>query len=509
MTFVRRNVWQLGGDWSDPVLWYARGVAALKSRPLDDATSWRFYGAIHGIDPGLWRRLGYLLPSDRIPGAPVTSRFWQQCQHGSWYFLPWHRGYVLSFEALVRDAVMKAGGPEDWALPYWNYFKPNESALPPAFASPNWPDGQGDNPLFVAQRYGPYNDGNVHVPVAMINLNALGDPDFTGSGNGGSPGFGGIDTGFAHSGAVHGGVEAQPHDLVHGLVGGEDPATQLPGLMSDPDTAGLDPIFWLHHCNIDRLWEVWRQDRTHADPTDSRWIKGPASIGQRAFSMPLLGGKVWDYVPGDVRDIAKLGYRYDDLSPTIASTVLAQRVQRLGADVAPAGATQGGASVASDKDVELVGASTAPVPIVGSDIHTSVKLDAGVRSKVQSSLSAAPRVAKPDRVFLDLENVRGLSDATALQVYVGLPDGADPAAHPDRLAGSIALFGVRKASATGGEHAGSGLTFVLDISQVVDTLHLGHDLDVDQLGVRIVPVRPVPENAGISIGRISIVRQGG
>jgi len=27
--------------------------------------------------------------------------------------------------------------------------------LPPAFASPDWPDGNGDNPLYVKQRYGP------------------------------------------------------------------------------------------------------------------------------------------------------------------------------------------------------------------------------------------------------------------------------------------------------------------------------------------------------------------
>jgi len=29
MTFIRRNVWELGGDWADEVLWYARGVAAM------------------------------------------------------------------------------------------------------------------------------------------------------------------------------------------------------------------------------------------------------------------------------------------------------------------------------------------------------------------------------------------------------------------------------------------------------------------------------------------------
>src|SRR5580704_7831943 len=155
MANTRKNVWELGGDWADPILWYARGVKAMKARHLNERTAWRFYGAMHGIDQPLWRQLGYLSASDTMPSAADIASFWKQCQHGSWYFLPWHRGYLIAFEAVVRAAVVAAHGPADWALPYWNYFKPNQDRLPPAFRSPDWPDGRGDNPLFVPQRYGP------------------------------------------------------------------------------------------------------------------------------------------------------------------------------------------------------------------------------------------------------------------------------------------------------------------------------------------------------------------
>jgi len=56
-----------------------------------------------------------------LPFDPDVEGFWNQCQHGSWYFLPWHRAYLAAFEAIVLDAIVKKGGPSDWALPYWNY----------------------------------------------------------------------------------------------------------------------------------------------------------------------------------------------------------------------------------------------------------------------------------------------------------------------------------------------------------------------------------------------------
>jgi tyrosinase len=507
MPYTRKNVWELGGDWADTILWYARGVAAMKARALAEPTSWNFYGAIHGIDTDLWGQFGYLSPSTPMPSSALQNTFWNQCQHGSWYFLPWHRGYLLAFEANVRAEVIKLGGPADWALPYWNYFKSGQSALPPAFASANWPDGQGNNPLFVPQRYGPNNDGKVFVPLNEVNLKALKDPTFTGVASGGSPGFGGVDTGFMHGGQVHGGIETQPHDWVHGLVGGGDPQNpDIPGLMSDPDTAALDPIFWLHHANIDRLWQVWRQNpSSHINPPAPNWIKGPANIGERVFAMPMPDGSTWNYAPGDMVDLGKLEYGYDDLSPAVAVPSPSSRIRAL---AGPAPEAQGAPIVETGKNVELVGATQQPLPVQDGEVSATVHLDSAGRRKVSASLAKAAETNAPDRVFLNLENVRGVSDSTAFHVYVGLPAGVDPAAHPELLAGSVALFGVRKASKPDGEHGGQGLTFVLEITDIVDNLHLNNALDVDTLDVRLVPVKPIPPSAQITIGRISIYRQG-
>jgi tyrosinase len=514
--FVRRDIHSLAGPWADPVLWYAKGVAALQARALDDPTSWRFLAAIHGIDGTLWRGFGALAATDRIPTAAVQRTYWQQCQHGSWYFLPWHRGYLAAFEAIVRAAVVAQGGPADWALPYWNYLNLGESDLPAEFGTPDWP-GAGTNPLFVPQRYGPHGDGKVTVIQELLDVNALADPDFTGVSSGGSPGFGGIDTAFSHGGAVHGRLEKQPHDIVHVLVGGyrgqdltagAEVDRRRPGVMTDPDSAGLDPIFWLHHANIDRLWETWRAGPpVGADPQDADWLTGPRD---RAFAAPRPDGTQWTYSADDV-DLAALRYEYDDLSPgsaVVAPPTPADRRERLRtAAPAPARAEREEEAVASERDIELVGANSTELAVVGARVDTTVSVDPEAGARVGASLAAAER---PDRVFLNLEDVRGLADGTILRVYVALPAGADPADHPERRAGTVGLFGVRKASLTDEEHAGRGLTFVLEITRIVDDLHLDESVPGtlgDRVPVTILPLRPVPADERLTIGRVSVFRQ--
>ena len=160
------------------------------------------------------------------------------------------------------------------------------------------------------------------------------------------------------------------------------------------------------------------------------------------------------------------------------------------------------------KETELVGASPTGVKLETKGARTTVKLDPGVRDKVSESLMAAPTTQRPDRVYLELENVRGHSDAHVLSVFVNLPAGANPADHPELLAGSAGLFGLSSASEKDGSHGGQGLNFVMDITKIVDDLHLKNALNTDQLNISIVPHGPIKEDAGITVGRVNIYRQG-
>jgi tyrosinase len=531
-TYIRANAWNNGGTFDNTdLLWYAKGVGSMQAQQLSAPSSWWFFGAIHGeyVTTNGFPGWGFLPAPPPVPITPqptqsVSDLYWDQCQHQSWYFPPWHRGYLLALEAQVRANVISLGGPSTWALPYWNYFGPgNQFNIPPAFTQQTLPDGS-PNPLYVAARYGPDNDGDIYVPTAAAIQQHASDPNFVNgpvtedcmsndlyTGSDAStppPGFGGPQTGFSHGGSTSGNLENNPHNLVHVYVGGNSPDGQTYGLMSDPGLAALDPIFYLHHSNIDRMWAAWNGNPANTNPTDPNWLNGPAATGDREFVMPMPDGSSWVYTPQQMNSLSQVDYTYDSLpTPAPAVNLMAQRLMRLGATAAAARVEQG-ATVTPSNNVELVGANQGPLPIQGSGARTTVKLDAGVRRKVSASLTMASETAVPDRVYLNLENVRGARDAHVLSVYINLPEGANPNDHPELLAGSAGLFGLRSASLKDGKHGGQGLNFVMDITKIVDTLHLNNALDVDSLHVTIVPHQAVPEQSQITIGRVSIYRQG-
>ncbi|HZS55268.1 MAG TPA: tyrosinase family protein [Bryobacteraceae bacterium] len=274
---IRRDVSKL--DANDPILvFFNMAIREMQSRPLRVATSWRYQAAIHDYpindsttavrrndprnpDP-FANDQDYPLPGDR-------STYWRKCQHGSWFFLSWHRMYLHFFEKIVMRIVAGLpNGPTDWALPYWNYSASPSAALLPApfrnqtLAQPlpvPLPNGTPDthNYLWVNERTPNANAGQ---PFLDIDPNA--GPDtvveclkvtpFGIKPPSPLPSFGGPEV-VNHPPGTSGSLEQTPHNNVHSRLGGSG------GFMSLFSTAPLDPMFWLHHCNIDRLWEGWVQ----------------------------------------------------------------------------------------------------------------------------------------------------------------------------------------------------------------------------------------------------------
>jgi tyrosinase len=479
----------------------------------------------------VWQQFGVITASTPLPPTAVQRRFWNQCQHQTWYFLPWHRGYLAAFEQLVRAAVVAAGGPSDWALPYWNYSdttRPNARQLPDAFGLATLPDGSS-NPLRVTRRFG---DGTtpLRLDPEFVSLTALEDDVYAGGESDIPPGFGGPETVFHHgpeSDTTNGGLESLPHNVIHGAVGGVAPGGNPNdwrnfGLMSMPITAALDPIFWLHHANIDRLWTVWLRDALehHVNPTKATWLNGPAS---RQFVMPKSNTDEWIFAARDMLDTTAplLDYSYEDEAAPVFERRAIRRLSRLGvgagaaASVGGGGRESEGAPVGTNKSPELIGASEGSVKVTGTG-GAAVRIDPAASRSLRTGVTRAASMdartaAEPARVFLKLEGIRGTSDAAIYRVYVNLPANAtpqnNPAQYADRLAGTVSLFGVSAASDADGPTAGSGLNQVLEITNIVDALHLSGDA-LDKLDVQFVPATPGGSNANVTIGRLSVFKLG-
>ncbi|MCI9870572.1 tyrosinase family protein [Arthrobacter humicola] len=308
-----------------------------------DPTSWEYLSAVHG-------RSG--------PALPHTA--WNQCQHGSWYFLPWHRMYLFYFEQIIRAEVVNEGGPDGWALPFWDYSNPAHAALPPAFRQTTMPDGSA-NPLFVTERVPAANAGGQLPPSITSADDAL---DFTGFIPPPAPGFGGGITMASHFFTAHGQLEFTPHNDVHAVIN---------GWMGDPDMAALDPIFWLHHCNIDRLWAAWlEKGGGRVNPSETQWL-------DQTFAFHDENGAQESRPVSDFLDTSQLGYTYEGIpAPTAAEEVPAARGR--GTDPAM-------------PDPEMVGASEQPLMLTGTPVSVDVSIDrraveARARDRAEASAKA-------------------------------------------------------------------------------------------------------------------------
>jgi hypothetical protein len=283
---VRRDIWTMPTPWNDSMVWYARAVLQMQTRSASDPTSWSYQAAIHGtfVRPAL--------------------TFWNNCQHQSWHFFPWHRMYLYYFERIVSAAVVQVGGPPDWTLPYWNYERGFPSnTLPAAFREPFLPDGP-QNPLYLPTRRSDAIQSGFQLTNRQVSTTeAMATTVFAAVDN--KTSFGGGPVAPAQFAGAIGVLERQPHNNVHNVVGGK-PLSQCTGpWMSVIKCAANDPIFWLHHANIDRLWDVWlARGGSRANPTESAWRNQTFSFHDETGAQVSLSA-------ADVLDTAtQLGYVY-------------------------------------------------------------------------------------------------------------------------------------------------------------------------------------------------------
>jgi hypothetical protein len=424
---VRRSIASLTSAQLDAL---RAGIAAMKARPASDPTSWAYQANIHGtVD------------------SPARTA-WSTCQHGSFFFLSWHRMYLYYFERILRAA----SGSADLTLPYWDYSRPDQRALPEAFRVP----AEASNSLFVRQRAAAANQGGTLPESAVDTQESLQAIDFSTSSAGGTS-FGGRRLAQpSHFSSFPGRLEQQPHNVIHVLLGGPD------GWMSDPDFAAQDPIFWLHHANIDRLWSRWLAlGGGRANPTDAVWLDTRfAFLDERGTRVEMTGRQVVDTA-------AQLEYRYDDQPEAAPPPEAAPRPQP------PRG------------PLESVGVSTNAMELRGRPARTAIRL--GPTARRDPTAAAAP----PRGYVLTFERIRyDRNPGVYYEVYLGLREGETPDPHGPHYAGNLAAFALKPHGRQGAE-AGEQPTLSLDVTRAIERLReagrLGGDLSVSFVPRGITP----------------------
>jgi Common central domain of tyrosinase len=274
---------------------------------------------LHGYESG---------PSALVPPPP--------CPHNDITFLPWHRAYILKLE---RKLQIITGDPS-FALPYWDW------------TTTIWQD------LCNAKQYISlgYQSVGVNAPVNSLQLNPLySTPVPTTSPTREdctaqrptaslytSPLFPkirriykspasrslylsniqtNVDKVMCANSFVHKndfGLNAQtqpanfsftvrfgsPHDDIHLQI--------VAGDMAMAAYASYDPLFWLHHANVDRIWVSWQANNPSAPVMQPSATQTQTDLNNY-LSTPLMFGGTHCETVSSVMDIARLDYRYDQL----------------------------------------------------------------------------------------------------------------------------------------------------------------------------------------------------
>ena len=454
---------------------YAAAVKAMQDPAINyppQPQSWTFQAYMHAVpsnpfDPansgGLRRATPQALQAlqkriDEIYGQPTANtsqaawkqaaiQCWATCEHGSPYFTTWHRWYLYYFERICR----KLSGHPEFVLPYWNYASDTGSSLQlPAQFTQVSQDPDNPNVLFFDDRGIGFADGQASglqnvamneggfMPYSQTQYGpALSAKQMFPSDDAQHFSIDPTDPAYLALGFT-GRLECAPHDNVHDNVGG--------WMQNVPSAAG-DPIFYMHHCQIDRLYASWESlpgvsynfGSTSSQPDESTWktLKMGSFVDEN--------GQLVQVKLGDAINTSALNYGYDNLvppTPAALTAVLETRARPTTRLIVAAMETR-------NFDVQSGGSTVTLAPLAGA-----------ARPAAAPTLDASPS-SKPQTLVI--KGIRLLRRPRApLSVFINLPKGTAPRLNGPYYVGTLNLFHF---------DLGTGVP----MSHAADDAHAGHD----------------------------------
>ena len=442
---IRKDVWSVASTdpfWND----YSDAIAAMHALPENDQRSWRGQALIH----------------------------LNHCVHGQSHFVHWHRWYLHYFEQICAKLI----GKTDFTLPYWNWNQnSNNSSLPDGFFDLEklnvsfWKDKSDA----ASDNWGPVSTVGVRALTKgqrMIDMpryaKAFQDKTLT-------------DIKHATSFQIFTGLlEGQPHGTAHVAVGDGDNGSN--GHMASGMSA-LDPIFWLHHCNVDRYWAEWQ-----AAGNDT----GEMLFDYNENFVDANGSFATGTNATGAISTIPFGYTYD----TLESAHVAEISGHL--DIQSLNSVNGSGSLFRNQKAtqpELLGISTVGQPSL-VNIENAILVQVKNLTKALSSdrffntpLSLGlPRLGlEPGRIVARFDGVMSPENKSLVMgVFVNCPylNSETPSTDP-LCAGIITFFGA------GHHHDGKmGLSKYVDLTDVIRKLAVDGRLGSNALKVQLMLVDP-------------------
>ena len=218
---------------------------------------------------------GVLLLKQEMPAGSQFSTYdlfvrWHHTGAMHWRsaFLPWHRHFLIEFERALQRIL----GNTNFGLPYWAWNsdgdKPPAQQLVSRIWSANCMGGSGTGPNRYV-RTGPFAFNPANANSFRVKMRAdFGNPlQFPNDGlqrtfpdpTGRIASTARVKQTIAQStydrapwrdvpSSGFRGAHEPDHGMVHVWIGGDMRLSTSPN----------DPVFYLHHSNIDRIWEAWK-----------------------------------------------------------------------------------------------------------------------------------------------------------------------------------------------------------------------------------------------------------
>lgn len=372
------------------------------------------------------------------------------CPHGRLGFASWHRVYLDRFEAICSELI----GKPDFALAYWDWTAIDGRIPDPFYDMDSLTNEKWDD------------DGSAIGTVGVRDL-------ARGAGLQSDPRLGGA---FLQRNIesisrertfnrLWRRLEGSPHNNAHLILGASGGHM---GHMLSP----LDPLFWLHHCNVDKLWAEWQAANNTVPQLNL--------VFEQMFSNE--DGSVGNFQADDYVNLASLNYSYDTISATLnAEAIVAQTTNFENLAVA-----------AGDTGEKIIGSATNEFSS-SADIETrlNVPVEGLLRELFSSRVFRANpafqnsgAAVEPRRILARLKNIeRGpKSNSLLANVFVNCPYLSPETPIQDQhFAGSFSFFGPMATCST-------DCDFVVDISSALRQQVEDGRTEVESVDVQIMPV---------------------